>query len=69
MMWMVLIESCQGISLASMEIHISGPIPNEFIADWVIMLGWLCDSVAEYKILLNWRILLFTAFGYGYSFT
>lgn len=44
---MVLIESCKGILLASVEIHRWGPIPNEFTDDQVIMLGWLYDSIAE----------------------
>lgn len=49
---MVLTESYKGIFRASMELHRWDNVTNEFIAEQIIMLVWLGDSIAEWKILL-----------------
>lgn len=49
---MVLAESCKGIFCAPIELHWWDNVTNEFIAEQMIMLVWLGDSIAEWKISL-----------------
>lgn len=61
---MVLTESCKGIFCTSMELHRWDNVTNEFIAEQIITLAWLGDSIAEWKI-LQFKALLNQKGGIG----